>query len=287
MVKKAKDDAEATLTEKLVNELIRQHHRSSVGYLMHGVVHNMNGPLQVLSIQTELLKKIMGEEGDILSDLSALPACSSEGGELLKMLEQKRSTCARKVGQLEKEMERLQELTSLVVSRCGSDESGGPAVTDLNEVVRNEVAFLHADLFFKHKTTKQIELTEPLPSVSGRYLDLCQVLNHILQNAIEALADSEKREITIRTGLDGDGVFLSVQDTGCGIPPAAQDKLFSPFYTTKSSPHPGLGLFLSKKILEPLGARFKVESEPGKTQFTVFFTSHGVEERKPCLQKKK
>ncbi len=261
----------ATLEEKLINELIRQHYMSSVGRLMKGVIHNMNGPLQVLQIQVELLKKIMAEEQKILASLDTLPSSSGEGGKLLKDLEGKRETCAKKIGQLEDELERLQGLTDLIVRRCSDGQDAGTSTVDLNEVIRNEVALLHADLFFKHRIKKTLNLREPLPPINVSYLELSQALNHILQNAIEALVDTEEREIIVETGLDDGSVFVSVQDTGCGIHPLDKEKLFTPFYTTKPHPHPGLGLFLTKKILEPLEAKFKIESKPGMTRIVVYF----------------
>lgn len=266
------------MKDKLIQELIRQHYMSGIGRLMRGVAHNMNGPIQVLSIQIELLKKLMAEEGKMLADLGAL-SFSGESGKLLKNIESKQEICAGKVGQLEEELERLHGMMDFVVNRCSASKESNTSMVDLNEVIKDEVIFLHADLFFKHKVKKTLKLRESLPLISSRYPDLSQALNHILQNAIEAVIDAEEREIIIETGLNGDNVFVSVQDTGCGIPPSAQEKLFAPFYTTKSHPHPGLGLFLTKKILEPLRAKFKVESEPGMTRVAVFFPYKKKEKR--------
>ncbi|MEW6327186.1 MAG: ATP-binding protein [Thermodesulfobacteriota bacterium] len=267
------------MKDKLIQELIRQHYMSGIGRLMKGVAHNMNGPLQVLSIQVELLKKLMAEEGKILADLGALSFFPGEGGKLLKDLESKQGICARKIGQLEGELDRLHSMTDFIVSRCSSGEENNTSMVDLNEVIKDEIIFLHADLFFKHKVEKTLKLKESLPLISARYPDLSQALNHILQNAIEAVIDAEEREIIVETGLNGSSVFVSVQDTGCGIPPSVKEKLFTPFYTTKPHPHPGLGLFLTKKILEPLRAEFKVESEPGMTRVAVFFPYKKKEKR--------
>lgn len=266
------------MKDKLIQEVIRQHYMSAIGRLMKGVAHNMNGPLQVLSIQVELLKKIMAEEGKILADLGTLSS-SGEGGKLLKDLESKQEICVKKIGQLEEELERLHGMTDFIVNRCSASEENNASMVDFNEVIKDEVILLHADLFFKHKVEKTLKLKESLPLISARYPDLSQALNHILQNAIEAVIDAEEREIIVETGLNGDNVFVSVQDTGCGIPPSAQEKLFIPFYTTKPHPHPGLGLFLAKKILEPLRAKFKVESEPGMTRVVVFFPYEKKEKR--------
>lgn len=259
------------MQEKWVAELIRQHYLSSVGRLMKGVLHNMNGPLQVLSIQVELLKGIAAEEGKILTDLDSRPWPSEESRKCFKTLKNKREACSKKIGQLEEQLQHLRGLTNMIVNR-GTDGGGlRTGKVDLNAVIRDEVALLEADLFFKHQVRKILRLRDPLPLLSARYLDLSQALSHILQNAIEAVLDAEEREIIIETGLAADQVFVCIQDSGGGIPPAIREKLFTPFCTTKPQPHPGLGLFLTKRILDPLGVRFKIESKPGMNRMALYF----------------
>lgn len=266
------------LQERLLGQLMRQDHFATIGELMNGLVHNMNGPLQVLSIQVELLKKLISDEEKILEAMTAMPSTSEDHGKSLLELQKIRTICEKKIGQLEKEMERLQDITSLVATRCSEHaDILFPDTVDLNEVVRHEISLLHADLFFKHQIQKKLNLTTNPICVQGRYLDFLQALNHVLKNAIDAVYESEEKNITITTKSEAGKVILSIQDSGEGISPAIQSKLFELFFTTKPQPHAGLGLFLAKKILEPFGARFQVTSEPGATEIMIIFDCHAQE----------
>ena len=98
-----------------------------------------------------------------------------------------------------------------------------------------------------------------------------QVLLNILDNAIDAVG--RDGTITIRTGAapDRSEVFVSVSDTGEGIPPELLSRIFDPFYTTKKvGEGTGLGLAICHSILEKLGGRIHAASAPGQgATFTV------------------
>ena len=108
-------------------------------------------------------------------------------------------------------------------------------------------------------------------------------LNEELNNyAIQAMPDGGK--LTIRTSLgDGGYIQVSVQDTGCGIPPENLDKLFTPFFTTKEEVKGvGLGLAVSYGIIERHGGRIEVQSEVGQgSTFTVHLPASGGERNQP------
>jgi signal transduction histidine kinase len=80
-------------------------------------------------------------------------------------------------------------------------------------------------------------------------------------------------QLTIETGQSGsvaDGVWVSISDTGCGIPQEQQNRIFEPFYTTKKKGS-GLGLMIVHRIVREHGGLIKVESQVGKgTTFRVW-----------------
>jgi signal transduction histidine kinase len=97
----------------------------------------------------------------------------------------------------------------------------------------------------------QAELARNLPLVTGDRVQLQQVILNLLLNAADAMRDvhDRARKLVIRTGLEGDGVRLDVQDTGTGLDPNDVERLFEAFYTTKEGGM-GMGLSVSRSIIE-------------------------------------
>jgi two-component system sensor kinase FixL len=90
-----------------------------------------------------------------------------------------------------------------------------------------------------------------------------QVLLNLMRNAVEAMETSQRRELVVSTiAMADDMVAISVADTGCGIPAEAQKQLFQPFFTTKRQGM-GVGLSISRTIVEAHGGNIAVEQNPG------------------------
>jgi signal transduction histidine kinase len=96
-----------------------------------------------------------------------------------------------------------------------------------------------------------------------------RVADNLLKNAMEACASGDT--ITLSTGKVDGRVFFSVEDTGSGIPEEVVDKIFEPFASYGEGHGTGLGLAVSKKIVEQHGGEIEVSSKPGKgSKFTVW-----------------
>jgi two-component system sensor kinase FixL len=97
-----------------------------------------------------------------------------------------------------------------------------------------------------------------------------QVVLNLVRNAIEAMAGTERRELTIATSQAADGMAeISVTDTGSGIAPDVARRLFQPFVTTKPAGM-GVGLSISRTIVEAHGGRLSAEPNPeGGTVFRL------------------
>jgi len=120
-------------------------------------------------------------------------------------------------------------------------------------------------------------LDASIPQIMGDKDQIHQVLVNLIYNAEHAIGKSSGR-ITITTQKKGNTVELSVSDTGCGIPQEDIDKVFDPFFTTKAKGI-GLGLAITKSIIEHLNGRIELESTMGKgTTFTIIFAMEPVEE---------
>ncbi|MCR5881043.1 ATP-binding protein [Phenylobacterium sp. J367] len=89
-----------------------------------------------------------------------------------------------------------------------------------------------------------------------------QVVLNLMRNAIDAMEDSPRRELVVAArAADDDMVEVSVTDTGPGISPEVADQLFQPFITTKAHGM-GVGLSISRTIIEAHGGRIWVEPNP-------------------------
>jgi signal transduction histidine kinase len=112
-----------------------------------------------------------------------------------------------------------------------------------------------------------------VPRVAGSPTALSQVALNLVVNALEALPeDSGGRANTINLRLrqEGSQARLDVEDTGPGMPREVLSHIFEPFFTTKADGGTGLGLAVSKRIVEELGGTITVESQVGQgTRFTV------------------
>ncbi|MEW5849040.1 MAG: ATP-binding protein [Myxococcota bacterium] len=107
---------------------------------------------------------------------------------------------------------------------------------------------------------------EPVPMVRGSPAKLGQVLLNLLRNAAHAIpiGSREDHEVAVTVSAEDGVVRIEVRDTGAGIPPALQERIFEPFFTTKAPGEgTGLGLFVSKRIVEEMGGSLEVES-PGR-----------------------
>ena len=109
-----------------------------------------------------------------------------------------------------------------------------------------------------------------------------QVLSNLVQNAIEAVPE-ETGWVRVRGRVEGDDIVLSVKDNGPGIPPELLQRLFTPFFTTKGPGHgTGLGLTITRRVVQSLGGTLRVSSTVG--QGTEFVAHLPRTQRRPAAQ---
>ncbi len=127
---------------------------------------------------------------------------------------------------------------------------------DINDVVREVVALVQREVT-SQQVSLRMELAPALPVTFGDRVQLQQVMINLMMNGVEAmkLITDRPRELVIRSQLDEiENVLTSVTDCGAGISAENMDRLFTPFFTTKSSGM-GMGLSISRSIIEAHGGR--------------------------------
>ncbi|MGV3651037.1 MAG: sensor histidine kinase, partial [Devosia sp.] len=109
-----------------------------------------------------------------------------------------------------------------------------------------------------------LAIPEPLPHVRGNALRLEQVFINLLLNAIDATRAAGETGIRITAEAEPEGLCVTIADPGPGIPDAVRDRLFEPFFTTKTTGESlGLGLSISRSLLEEFGGSLSLDPGPG------------------------
>lgn len=230
--------------QKLLSAFIERYRYSGLGALLKGVIHNLNGALQILSMQMELLQRMLSKEESKVQE------------QMEKCLGQ---------------MDTFREMLDRLIQKGIHDEQDAPQSISLNELLEEELSLLYHNLFFKHQVQLYKDLASPLPMLTGSYGNLSQGIGNLIQNALEAMVNCSRKELTLTTRVQGNQIRLSIKDSGCGIPEELKPRLFQPFLTSKGGRHPGLGLYLARQLLSSQGGVFQVSSREGETVFEVSF----------------
>jgi C4-dicarboxylate-specific signal transduction histidine kinase len=127
---------------------------------------------------------------------------------------------------------------------------------NINEAVREVIELTRGEAA-KHRVSVLTALADDLPFVLGDRVQLQQVMLNLIVNAIEAMRpiSDGPRELLISAAADpSNGVFISVRDSGPGLPAQGIEQIFDPFYTTKAGGL-GMGLSICRSIVEAHGGR--------------------------------
>jgi signal transduction histidine kinase len=227
----------------------------SIGTMTAGIAHEANNALGYISnnlswAQGEVLKLV--EQAD-------LPAES-------------RKTMLMDVFQaLAESAEGTRRVTAIVGDLKGMSRSDATAGRrfDVEHAVRTAVKLTRLSM----PASVSVEVqASPAPAVRANELLITQAIINLLINATQAIPEGRAGMVTLRCGTSAQGgAFVSVQDDGPGIPEAVRPRVFEPFFTTKPpGVGTGLGLPLSRRIVEEVGGALSFETEPGKgTTFTI------------------
>jgi signal transduction histidine kinase len=171
------------------------------------------------------------------------------------------------VGIILEEVERLDRVVRSVLEYA-RPAKGNPGAVDVNGIVKRTLQVLASAR--DGATSVEAELADDLPFVRADAEQLRQVLMNLVQNALQATNDAGKvRLFTRKRRGAADLVEIAVQDDGPGITPQVLKSLFVPFFTTKER-GTGLGLAISQRMVEEMGGRIEVATQPGAgSTFTV------------------
>lgn len=239
-------------------ELVNSARLATLGMLVAGIAHELNTPMGALNSNHDVLRRSLKRLDDILADERVDEDELDDVRRIVRAV-----NGVMKVNDMA--VERMVHLVKSLRTFGRPDRSEIDRV-DLREGIESAVALLGHEL--RDRITVVRELQE-LPSVECYPHQLNQVFMNLILNAAQAIQGPGT--ITLRTRAGDGEVFIEVQDTGSGIPPEHLERIFEPGFSTKGARMGmGLGLLITRQIVERHGGRLAVQSEVGEgTTFTL------------------
>jgi len=275
---------DVTQKKHLERELAQAQKLESIGHLAAGVAHEINTPVQFVSDNVQFVRTSLPDIAAVIHAYRHLQQAVQSGGDV--------ATAARLAAEAEKSADldyvmmntspaiesSIEGLARIAVIVRSMKEFAHPdqaemKFADLNQAIRSTLVVAHNE--YKYVAELDTEFGE-LPAVQCYLGEINQVILNLLVNASHAIAEVVKDtgargKLTVRTRLDGEVVEISIGDSGTGIPEAARDKIFDPFYTTKEvGKGTGQGLAIARSVIvNKHGGTLRFETECGKG--TTFF----------------
>jgi two-component system sensor kinase FixL len=222
--------------QELQAEVVHISRLSAMGEMASALAHELNQPLSAIANYLAGARRLLGKaEGGNHRALDAVDKAANQAlraGDIIRRL---RDFLARGEGERS-----LESMAKLVHEACG-------------------LALVGAK---ERGIDVRYSLDPHLDRVVVDRIQVEQVIVNLVRNALDAMQDQPSGVLSVSTHIDGDMAVVSVSDTGPGLDPAAAERLFQPFVTTKAHGM-GVGLSISRTIVEAHGGRIWTEPNPG------------------------
>jgi signal transduction histidine kinase len=170
-------------------------------------------------------------------------------------------------GEIELAASRISTLVDAVKGFTHMDQHTSAGPVDVGQGLAQTLVIHNAKARTK-SVNIQMAIDSALPPAQGVTGELNQVWANLIDNALDAVAPSGS--VTITAAVEDQRLVVRVVDDGQGIPPDIKARIFDPFFTTKKIGHgTGLGLDIVKRIVQKHQGTIAVDSQPGRTQFSV------------------
>ncbi len=232
--------SDVTEEKRLLEQLIQAEKLASLGTMVSGMAHEINNPAQAILGLAEILKD---EES---------PDTIREYASDIAFYTQHIAAVVRDFCFYARATSRMGE-TDLDLTKC---------LVQAVKMVRRGPHFGLVEVESQFGS---------IPTLRARANEIEQVFVNIIGNAVQAMRG--RGRLTLKTWRGNEHIFISISDTGCGIPQALVSRIFDPFFTTKNPGQgTGIGLSIVYKIVNKYGGRISVASEQGVgTTFTIQF----------------
>jgi signal transduction histidine kinase len=246
-LRRARDELEIKVVERTAElertmaELAHMNRIVTAGVLSGSIAHEINQPLTVMVTNAGAARQWLSAKEPNLEKIDAsldlIEAAGLRAGEIISSLR----------GMFKKTHARLP--------------------IDINELISSVLTIVRYELQ-KHGVALCTQLNERLPVLQGNEVQLQQVVLNLVMNAIEAMQTVESRMLTVRSCVSKpDFVHVSIEDTGTGVEPSNENRIFEPMFTTKERGM-GIGLSICRSIIESHNGHIWVV--PGSERGAVF-----------------
>ena len=225
-------------------KLIQSNKLASLGEIAAGVAHEINQPLQVICIHTEMCQDNLLHENYHLVEKSFKAIVN--------------------------QIDRIEKIVKQVGSFGRDTELDSYKEENASNIFNNVAAIIISQ--YKQDGVELRQVIPPsLPAIPCNKIQIEQVLINLLINAKDSVETSRNKIVFMKAHVHKKNLYIQISDTGCGIDPTKINEIFTPFYTTKPlGKGTGLGLSISYSIIHQHKGEIKVTSEIGKgTVFTV------------------
>lgn len=205
-------------------------------------VHEAGNPLSIIRNYLEMLRIKLGESHQAHDDLNLIKAEIDRVGAILL---------------------RLREPAA-----APTDTS----TISLNSVLTNVARIFEQSLCATHQIALKLQLSDSMPPLHNSITHLQQILTNLIKNSVEALPPGGIITLGTESGMIVDGrsfASITIEDNGPGIPEAVMRRLFSPVSSTKGAGHSGLGLSITKKLIDEIGGSILCKSNKSGTRFQL------------------
>jgi signal transduction histidine kinase len=226
---------------RIEQQMIATERLAALGTLAAGVAHEINNPLAIINESAGYLRTVMQKK-----DLAEMPY---------------RASFDKALGKIEKSVKRARTITHQLLADVGKKEQV-IAEIDMQALVNETFQLIHRDAE-KRGVRLNLEADQNQRTLWADPNQIRQVLINLLNNAVQATG--EDGEVIVRLQSTDTDTSITIIDSGTGIPKDNLDRIFEPFFSTKAPGEgTGLGLFVSRDIVEKFGGELTVESALGK-----------------------
>jgi signal transduction histidine kinase len=250
----------ARIIKDLQQRLSQIDRATTIAVMASAIAHDLRQPMAYLELELGVIRN------DVASLVRRRSAVTQGSPELAPVVDR----LAASVTDMEHGLRKLMVISEAMVASLRNQEAHRARI-DLRKVVQSAVTLAQTTVHARAILDVDLPAEEvPLRASEGKLL---QLIVNLLLNAAQAIGPGPALNNLVRLQLRSErgGVTLSVDDTGCGIPPERLDQIFVPFFTTKGAQGTGLGLAICKQIVEELAGTISVESTIGRgSRFRVW-----------------